>query len=242
MQRIISPPPSEAGSPESQLNAIALMLWSLVPGVAMWVGLYSLKSAPWTFALYHVVCLLPAIYLGRSLWLPTLKRPAFRDVAILSGMAILFSIISVVAYELGGKGVLSSEHALRLMQDLGWSKQLFWPVSIYAVIVNPFVEEIFWRGVVFNRLQQIKPPFKHFALIWSSAAYAAFHYVIFSMVMYPFWAEVGTVMLAVYGALLALIYRRTGSIVTTALAHGLLTDVAAVALMLDLSLKYPGLL
>lgn len=234
--------PIEDKSAGNQLNVAALMLWSLVPIAAMWIGLYFLKSATWTFFLYHVVCLLPAIYVGRSLWLPTLNRPATKDTLILLAVAVLFSVITVLSYELNGNMVLSSEHAIKLMQDLGWSKQLFWPVSIYAIVVNPFVEEIFWRGIVLNRLEMVKSPIKHFALIWSSGVYALFHYVIFSMVMYPVWAEIGTVMLACYGALLAMIYKRTGSIVTTGLAHGLLTDLAAVALMIDLSRKFPGLL
>ena len=49
-------------------------------------------------------------------------------------------------------------------------------------------------------------------------------------------------MLAFYGAFLAIVYRKTGSIVTTALAHGLLTDMAALMLALNLSRHYPGAL
>jgi membrane protease YdiL (CAAX protease family) len=42
--------------------------------------------------------------------------------------------------------------------------------------------------------------------------------------------------------MLALIYRRTGSIITTSIAHGLLTDMAAVMLLLDFLRRYPSLL
>jgi membrane protease YdiL (CAAX protease family) len=72
--------------------------------------------------------------------------------------------------------------------------------------------------------------------------YAAFHYWICRLVVFSGWAEIGTIMLAFYGAMLALIYRRTGSIITTSIAHGLLTDMAAVMLLLDFLRRYPSLL
>lgn len=119
---------------------------------------------------------------------------------------------------------------------------MFWPISVYAVVVNPLVEELFWRGIVFNELERWKKvPFKHFALVWSSVAYALFHYLIFRLVLFPVYAEIGIVLLAIYGAMLALIYRKTNSILTTAVAHGLLTDTAAIALMLDLARRYPNM-
>lgn len=243
MQTRVTPTEPSVTNQKSQAVVVAgLMAWSLVPLAAMWAGLYYLKSAAWTFALYHIVCLLPAIYIGRHLWLPSFRKPKTADVTILVLVSLVFSLVATGLYEYGGNGVLSSKHAIDLMQNLGWSKQFFWPVSLYAIFVNPFAEEIFWRGVVLNRLERANLPMNHFPLLWSSCAYALFHYVIFSMVMYPFWAIVGTVMLASYGALMGLLYKKTGSIVTTALSHGLLTDMAAVALMVDLSSKYPGAL
>ncbi|MBZ0187169.1 MAG: CPBP family intramembrane metalloprotease, partial [Candidatus Obscuribacterales bacterium] len=129
-----------------------------------------------------------------------------------------------------------------LLKELGFSKQLFWPLSIYLIVVNPLLEELFWRGVVLNELDDLKLPVKHFGIIWSSLTYALFHYLIFRLVLFPGFAELGIVMLALFGALLAVVYRKTGSIVTTALTHGLLTDLAAIVLILNLFRRYPGVL
>lgn len=156
------------------------------------------------------------------------------------GFAVLFSAGAVFGYELIGRKLLSDEQALLLMKRQGWFGDLFWPISIYAVVVNPVLEEIFWRGVIFNALDQAKLTVKNFGIIWSSAAYAAFHYGIFRLVLFPVFAEIGIVMLAVYGAFLAIVYRRSGSIITTAITHGLLTDLAALALMLDLFHRHPA--
>lgn len=223
-------------------RAIGILLWTLFPSVAIWVGLYQLQSAVWAFALYHGLCLLPAIVVFRKLWLPTFARPVVRDVLILIGAAVLFSLGAVLGYEILGTKLLSNDDVVALLNRVGWRREMFWPISVYAVVVNPLVEELFWRGIVFNELERWKKvPFKHFALVWSSVAYALFHYLIFRLVLFPVYAEIGIVLLAIYGAMLALIYRKTNSILTTAVAHGLLTDTAAIALMLDLARRYPNM-
>ncbi|MBX9722952.1 MAG: CPBP family intramembrane metalloprotease, partial [Candidatus Obscuribacterales bacterium] len=224
------------------IQTAALLLWTLLPCPAIWVGLHVLKSAVGAFALYHGVCLLPAIICGRKLWLDDWTLPKLNEWVKLLLASIVFSTIAYFFYELLGKKLLSNEHVFELLKSLGFSKSLFWPLSIYAVLVNPLVEELFWRGVVFNYLDKLNKPFKNFALLWSSFAYALFHYTIFRMVMYPVFAEIGTAMLAIYGALLALLYRKTGSIITTAVAHGLLTDMAAIVLIIALLRHFPSVL
>ncbi len=217
-----------------------IILWSLLPCLAIWIGLYQIKSAAWTFLLYHGLCLTPAIWWGRHLWLKTLTVPKWKHCALLVVAAIIFSLITLATYELIGKHLLSNSEAMELLKRQGFSKQMFWPLSVYAIVVNPIFEELFWRGVVLNELEKHKTPLKNFALIWSSFTYALFHYLIFRMVLFPVWAEVGTIMLAVYGAILALLYRKTNSIIFAALAHGLLTDLACIVLILDLLQRYPG--
>jgi membrane protease YdiL (CAAX protease family) len=224
------------------VRIIGLMLWTLLPIGAMWLGLYQIKSAAWTFVLYHGICLVPTIIWGRSLWRPGILRPSLKECLVLVLAAIAFSCLALLLYELAGNKLLSSEQALDLLREQGYSKTMFWVLSVYAVVVNPVLEELFWRGVVFSELDKVKKPFKHFGITWSSISYAGFHYLIFRLVLFPGFAELGILMLAGYGAFLALVYRKTGSIVTTAMAHGLLTDLAAIVLMLDLFRRYPNYL
>ena len=223
------------------LKVAGLLAWATLPCAAMWMGLYVLSSAFWAFALYHIICLVPALVVGRKLWKAGLKPPSIKICILLLLVALGFSAITVISYELLGHKVLSNQEVIALMNRVGWAKSMLWPLSLYAVIVNPVLEEFYWRGMLLVQLDRIKnPPFPHFGIIVSSLFYALFHYFIFRLVLFPFHAELGSLMLACYGALLAIIYRRTGSILTTAIAHGLLTDLAAVALIADLSLKYPG--
>jgi membrane protease YdiL (CAAX protease family) len=204
----------------------------------MWLGLYVIKSAALTFALYHCLCLVPSIIMGRSLWQNSLLVPSLRDCAILFGVAILFSLFTVIGYEINGQILLSHESVLALIRQQGITGGRFIIFAIYATVVNPVLEELYWRGVVLNRLDSMKVPFKHFGIVWSSFSYALFHYLIFRLVLFPGWAEFGTVLLAVYGALLAVLYRKTGSIVMVAIAHGLLTDTACIVLLIYFFQRY----
>lgn len=221
------------------IRPLVLIFWSLLPGIAIYFGMYVVKSAVWAFVLYHCFCLIPAIIWGKQFWKSTFIAPKPIHLVVLTIAAFIFTAVALLVYELMGSMLLSDQGAINLLKEQDYSKQLFLPISLYAIVVNPFFEELFWRGVVFNSLEKTALP-KQFAIIWSSFAYALFHYWIFRLVLYPGWAEFGTFLLAIYGAILALIYRRTGSIITTAIAHGLLTDTACIALIIDLFRKYPA--
>jgi len=182
----------------------------------------------------------PAIIWGRSLWLPTFKKPTIRDCLLLLIATILFSAIAVAAYELFGTMVLSNEHVPLLLKEQGISRDLFFFFAFYGTVINPLLEELFWRGVVLNVLEAGSAN-KYFGITCSSILYALFHYLIFRLVLYPGWTELGILMLAGYGALLALIYRKSGSIITAAMAHGLITDLAVVVLLLDYFRKFGSL-
>lgn len=215
------------------LALTGLILWTLLPSLIMWVGLYELKSAAWTFALYHGLCLVPAIILGRGLWQGTMVRPAIKHCLILAVVALLFSGCAVLGWELMGSMMLSNAGVNVLLRQQGITGEPFVFFALYAIVVNPLVEELFWRGVVLNQLDRMQTPFRYFGIIWSSIGYALFHYMILRLVLYPGWAELGVILLALYGAGMALLYRKTGSILTTAFAHGILTDLACVVLLID---------
>lgn len=218
---------------------IGTLLWSLIPSLAIWVGLYEIKSAAWTYALYHGIFLLPGAIVGRNLWVPTLTRPKLKHVAMIFSIATIFSAFTVIAYERAGQLVLRDEDVGRLLSELDLTRANLVFFGLYAIIVNPLFEEIYWRGVLFNALEKV--PIKHFALVWSSVTHALFHYLIFRLVLFPIWNEIGILTLAIYNGILALIYRRTGSLITTAIAHGLLSDMACICLIVDFFRKNPPL-
>lgn len=206
----------------------------ILPYSIIWLGMNFFKSAVLALALYHGLCLLPGIIWGKASFVKTLRPPTYLELLGLIVASVLFSAGSVYAYEHFGEVVLSSTHVMELMRTLGYNKDIFCAVGIYIVTVNPALEELFWRGFVMNKLDELCPDFPHCGLIWSSFAYGAFHYPIMQLVMYPGWAEFGTILLMIYGGMLGVLYRKTKSVLVPALAHALLTDLSAVLLMLAL--------
>lgn len=206
----------------------------ILPYSIIWLGMNFFKSAVWSLALYHGFCLLPGIICGREVFRKTLRVPTYLQLLGLVVASALFSFGTLFTYKHFGATVLSDTHVFELMKTLGYNRDIFTPLCIYIVVVNPALEELFWRGFVMNKLDELCPESPHCGLIWSSFAYGAFHYPIMQLVMYPGWAEFGTVALMVYGAGLGVLYRKTNSVIMPALAHALLTDLSAVLLMLAL--------
>jgi hypothetical protein len=217
---------------------VVVIVISLLPCLAIWLGVCVIKSAIWSFILYHGLCIVPVIIWARKLWLNDLKFPKPLHLLALFLNSALFCTITLWLYQHYGAHLLNNENALQVLVSQGYRKDLLWPLCLYFVIVNPLLEEIFWRGVILNKLDSLDLPWKHFGLCWSSAAYAAFHYPIFQRVLYPGWAELAILLLTIYGAGLVLLYRRTRSLVLISLAHALLTDLAAIALIVTLVHSY----
>lgn len=221
------------------LNAPAISILCLLPCAAMWYGLYVLKNTNITLGLYHILCLMPGIILGSSLWRPDLKLPTKNQWLLLMLVTVLFNAVTIFLYDHIGFLFLSNEKVMKLLTELGFQKGHLLYLSLYFIFINSTLEELFWRGAILNQLDRWRPPFKHFGIVASSVMYGAFHYLILRLVVYPGWAEVGFIMLSVYGATLAILYRKTGSILMPILAHAFLTDLAAMLLTVDLLNRFP---
>ena len=213
--------------------AALVMLWSLLPGPAIWCGLHFFKSAAVSYALYHGIALI-GIVLGYSLWKDGIRKPSIKQALFLVAATIVFSIAAVFLYRHFGPYLFSKTRAIYVMSEQGWCRELFWPISLYAIIINPIVEELFWRGVVLNALDKLAAPLKWLGIVWSSSAFGLLHYSIARMVVRPEIAFMFIFCLAAFGAILSTIYRKTQSLTLITLIHSLLPDLAAVVLMLQI--------
>lgn len=218
-----------------------VLLLTLLPIPLIWYGMNFVKNAVATYAMYHYLCCLPAVVWGFKLWRSKVVLPTPLQLGIVLIAAASFSVIAVYAYTFFGDTVLSSQHAMDMLNEFGYTHELVIPLSVYIVVVNPIMEELFWRGVVLEKLDSFKRG-QYFGIVWSSVFYGALHYPILQQIMYPGWAEFGAINIGVFGVILALVYRRTNSIVMPILVHGLITDLAFVAMMFALfkRLHIPG--
>ena len=215
--------------PSFQIAVVVLL--SLLPFPAIWLGMYVLKNVYWTFLLYHGFCLVPVIVWGKSLWRDSLSFPTGKQSVVLFFSSSVFVALALLLYQHFGNHILSSDRTFALLIEQGYHQGIWLPMTVYFVCVNPILEELYWRGVILNRLNQLQQEQTEFGVIWSSISYAAFHYLILRLVLFPGWAEIGVLLLAFYGALMASIYRRTNSLIITALSHAFLTDLTAMVLL-----------
>jgi len=220
------------------LTAPVIYALCILPCIAMWYGLYVLRNTNITLALYHMLCLMPGIILGSSLWRNDFKIPSPKQWLLLFLAAVSFNALTIWLYDHIGSLFLNNDNVMTLITELGFKKGHLLALSLYFIFVNSTLEELFWRGSILNQLDRMRAPFKHYGIILSSVMYAAFHYLILRLVVYPGWAEVGFVMLAIYGWILAILYRKTGSILIPILVHAFLTDLVAMLLTVDLLSHY----
>ncbi len=221
-----------------------MLAWTLLPCPVIWIGMNVIQSAAASILLLHGLCLIPAIIWGRQLWLNDWKRPTLNQGMLLLGLTVMFCALTVFLYEFFGDHLLNSHNTVELLMRLGYRPSILFTLGIYFVFVNSTLEELFWRGVVFNKLSQLRPDQKSFAWIWTSITYGLYHYSILRLVLFPGWAEFGVLFLAALGALFIYIYRKTGSITLASLYHALLPDLAAICLIVALfyRLQIPSLL
>ncbi|HEY9733612.1 MAG TPA: CPBP family intramembrane glutamic endopeptidase [Drouetiella sp.] len=225
---------------ERSLNAPMIYALCLLPCAAMWYGLYIVKNTNTTLALYHGLCLLPAIAFASKLWRSDFMLPTKMQTLVLVLVTVVFNASTLFLYDHLGYLFLSNDKVMVLLTELGFKKGHLLALSLYFIFVNSTLEELFWRGTILNQLDRMHPKSKHFGIILSSVMYAAFHYLILRLVVYPGWAEIGFLMLAIYGWMLAALYRKTGSILMPILAHAFLTDLVAMLLTVDLLSRYSG--
>lgn len=231
--------PLQEAHEKHALTAPIIYALCLLPCAAMYFGLYVLHNTNITLGLYHMICLVPGIILGSSLWRKDLKMPTPKQWLALLIATIAFNALTLFLYDHIGYLFLSNDGVMKLITSLGFQKAHLFALSLYFIFVNSTLEELFWRGSILNQLDRMPPPFKHHGTVISSVMYGAFHYLILRLVVYPGWAEIGFVMLAVYGWILAVLYRKTGSIWIPILTHAFLTDLAAMLLTVDLLTHFP---
>ncbi len=91
----------------------------------------------------------------------------------------------------------------------------------FACVAAPFVEELTFRGFIFNALRRYSP-------VWVAALGSS---ILFGLAHWQPGNAGALLPLAVAGAVLALVYYRTGSLVASMLTHALFNSVTVVLVL-----------
>ena len=205
-----------------------VVLLSLLPWPAVWLGMYEGRSLAWTFVLYHGICLLPAAVTGRHLWRSAVKMPTLRQILNLAVTAAVVLPLTMIVYRWIGSTFISSTDALGIVTTRGFHARWLVPLGFYFVTVNSILEELFWRGVVLNELERVPEPYKRVGAVWTALTFAAWHWLVVRLLVRPGWAELTVAAIVVAGAFFSALYRRTGSIVLPILWHAIVFDLPLI--------------
>lgn len=220
-------------SPRAALTRARLglvLLLSLLPLPAVWLGMYRWDSLVWTFALYHGVCLLPAAVLGRRLWLPALRLPTRNQWLALAAAVVVAVFLMPLLYAWIGSQFISAHDLLAVVTERGFQARWLLPLAFYFVIVNAILEELFWRGVVLNELNGMGDAPYTLGAAWTALTFGAWHYLVLRLLLRPGWAEASVLLIVAAGVFLAWLYRRTRSILVPILWHSLVFDLALLVI------------
>lgn len=155
----------------------------------------------------------------RSLGALGLRAPRFRDLGIGAAAAVVMMIVGSVAgfiqqalFHIKGK-----QQAVELFTTTH-DKSLIIGLVVIAVFFAPFVEELVFRGFLFNVLLRRLP----------MAAAVALDGIIFGAAHLDAAASFPLVCV---GAVLAYVYYRTGSLTTSMFAHGTFNFISVVLVL-----------
>jgi len=205
-----------------------VILLTLLPWPAVWLGMYEAHSLVLTFALYHGLCLMPMAIAGRHLWRRAVQMPTARELLTLGVAAAIILPLTVIIYHWIGSTFISSADALAIVTARGFQARWLVPLGLYFVVVNSVLEELFWRGVVLNELDRTPDQVNKAGALWTATTFAAWHYIVIRLLVRPGWAELVVVCIVAAGTFFSWLYRRSGSIVLPILWHAVVFDLPLI--------------
>lgn len=179
----------------------------ILPYLAVWAGLFIFKNAWFMLIGFHVAILLALLVLHPNIPIHILfkNKHSRRDlVSVLfcgtSGVGLyflwnIFGIASDLPTQLRSIGLTSST----------------WPMFIaYCTVVNPFIEEYFWRGVLVSETKKL-----HFI----DVIFAGYHALILWNKVYPLSILFAVIILTLAGWFWRQVGREDNGLLTPVLGH-----------------------
>lgn len=211
------------------------MVWALLPIPLLWLALYTFKAFWMAILLYAgLICCGPFLYFRFR------KLEYLRPVLTLKfSKALMFKLLLLIllswlALE-GGWWLLKASifdwaSFAKSSSSIGIKLGvLFWVLVIYFVILNPVVEECFWRGLVYERFKAYFSPWT--AILLSSLLFGLWHWVIIQYFFVSPWQYLLTLLVCFGGIIFTLLYEKTGSLLPGILVHGIGADLAIMLIL-----------
>lgn len=223
----------DAGRDASVVPQIALpvlFLLMLMPWLWVSLGLLVLGDYRLAILMYELLgCALPVFLLGHR-HLPV--WPLRFNLTLLVLMALCVgSLIIMVFRASNGFGMnwpLFHEQATHTKLAINGS---FWVFALVIGCINPFLEEAFWRGLIYQSWRAKVGVVK--ARWISSFFFGAWHWLVLQQFCTPVWAVVLTLWVVIGGLAFCVLYEQTRSLGASVLLHGLGADFPMIYVVYD---------
>ena len=204
----------------------------------LFLALHVFRSIVLSKVLYQgLLCsVLPLVHIGssRSKWREGFKRIGFklpfvgRAFAWTAFLCILIWGLVLLAYLLFARYLPEKEELWRLIKDLGVSRRSLYLIGAYVMVVNPFLEEFFWRGYVQSFLMNGCSSWLR--VLIPSIFFGGIHFVPLILVLPPVCSLILSGGIGCVGALWAFSRLNSDSLLPAVLSHSVGADVMLVYL------------
>ena len=179
----------------------------ILPYLAVWAGLFLFKNAWLTLIGFHVAVLLALVFARSNILINILFKSKYPGWILAS---VLFCSTSGIGlYYLWSIFGVANDLSTQL-QSIGLTSSS-WPLFIaYFSLVNPFIEEYFWRGVLGSISKK---------LYIGDAVYAGYHTLVLWGRVHPFSILFAVIIITSAGWLWRQMAREDGGLLAPVLGH-----------------------
>lgn len=179
----------------------------ILPYLAVWAGLFLFKSAWFTLIGFHIAILFALAVVRPNIPINILFKSSHPKWVLISALFCATSGLGL--YLLWDKFIISPDLPVQL-QSLGLNSSSWFSFIAYFSLVNPFVEEYYWRGVLGTDTKNLQ-------LI--DLVYAGYHALILWGRVHPLSILIAVMILISAGWLWRQFSREDNGLLAAALGH-----------------------
>ncbi|WP_044022366.1 CPBP family intramembrane glutamic endopeptidase [Bacillus sp. SG-1] len=201
------------------------------PTLMIFIGLTIYGNVPLTFGLFYGWLLLVPVYFSltnqnHSEWKIRITRNSVL-LGTASGLAFLLIIFASVSFLFSS--IIELEIIGLLLEEWNFNGKMVWGLIAVLIILNPYLEENYWRNFIFEELKVSMSP--AMAIITSSFFYSFYH--ILSMVELFNWPfnVLAVIPVFIAGLVWGLFKHKSGSLAAPVVSH-ILADTGIMMIYL----------
>lgn len=193
------------------------------PTAMIFIGLQVMENVAITFLLFYSWLLFVPL-IDRAFLMKQLKLDK-RGIILGAGSGLLFFVFIFGGLSWLHVYLLDIEYLRTLLMDWGFSGRGEILLVLVLLLANPVLEEIYWRGYMFNRLRIKGSAF--YAVGMSAVFYTLYHLLSIIPIFEAGFSFVAVLPVFIAGLFWGFIREKSGSITATIISH-VLSDLGIV--------------